>query len=354
MYTWTAPVSPQYLSCCSLSWMRGEATLSATLEASNNEHQDIILTKIKQYTKLKRITGRRNLRCNHKLSDAYGLESVVQHTVQATLSETLKHDWCKLAFMSIFVFNYERISNFPHSKPIKISLKCMNETKKKKRLQKVFTLHYWRFFFDSSICFSLFCFTMICLSSRLRGTGTSGRIQGREWKNQDPVIYVRRLYMNWHVHIQPRFLFLLKRRLLNQLFWRALPLALSNPSWFRSASSCIQKKRGRGGEKTRKKLKRRRERMSVSPHQTGRLECRWEVWEGPVMLSSFAFRHLVVIQVQRGVDAGLQGQKWTETTQEIVIVPLTDASLKRLWKRASPRRFKTWYQMQDEPMICAT
>lgn len=94
---------------------------------------------------MKRITGRRNLRCNHKLSDAYALESVVRHTVQATLSETLKHDWCKLAFMSIFVFNYEWISNFTRSKPIKISLKCMNETKK--RLQKVFTLHYWRFFF---------------------------------------------------------------------------------------------------------------------------------------------------------------------------------------------------------------
>lgn len=82
--------------------MRGEATLSATLEASNNEHQDIILTpppqppkktkqKNKQYTELKRITGRRFLRCNHKLSDANVLKSVVRHTVQATVSDTLKH-----------------------------------------------------------------------------------------------------------------------------------------------------------------------------------------------------------------------------------------------------------------------
>lgn len=81
--------------------MRGEATLSATLEASNNEHQDIIPTKkqqkktqneIKQYTKLKRITGRRQLRCNHKLSDAYAREPAVLHTVRATSSQTLKHD----------------------------------------------------------------------------------------------------------------------------------------------------------------------------------------------------------------------------------------------------------------------
>lgn len=71
-----------------------------------------------------------------------------------------------------------------------------------------------------------------------------------------------------------------------------------------------------------------------------------------VTLSSFAFRHLVLIQVQCGVDAGLQGQKWrTETTQATVIVPSTDASLKWLWKRASPRRFKTWYQSKMSPSV---
>lgn len=40
------------------------------------------------------------------------------------------------------------------------------------------------------------------------------------------------------------------------------------------------------------------------------------------------------------------GNKQTckQTTQAIVIVLLSDASLRRLWKRASPESFKTWYQ----------
>lgn len=166
---------------------------------------------------MKRITGRKNLRCNHKLSDAYALESVVRHTVQATLSKTLKHDWCKLAFRSIFVFNYEWISNFTHSEPIKISLKCMNETKK--RLQKVFTLHYWRFFFfwfKYLFFVILFYYDMFIISSS--GGWNVRKDTGQGVENQDPVTYVRRLYMNWHVHIQPRSLFLLETFAKSALF----------------------------------------------------------------------------------------------------------------------------------------
>lgn len=124
----------------------------------------------------------------------------------------------------------------------------------KKRLQKVFTLHYWRFFFFKFkylFFVILFYYDMFIISSS--GDWNVRKVTGQGVENQDPVIYVRRLYMNWHVHIQPRTLFLLKRCLLNQLFLRTLPLALSNPSWFRSvfcfSSSCIQKKK-RGKENT--------------------------------------------------------------------------------------------------------
>lgn len=182
--------------------MRGETTLSATLEASNNEHQDIILTtppQKKQYTELKRITGRRFLRCNHKLSNANVLRSVVRHTVQATLSGTLQHDWCRFASPSIFVFNYEWIFNFSHSDSIKIALKCMNETKKK-RLQKVFTLHYWRFFFFLFCFFFLiqvFVFRYFVLLWYVyhlvfgRGGWNVREDTGQGVENRDPVIYER-------------------------------------------------------------------------------------------------------------------------------------------------------------------
>lgn len=45
-----------------------------------------------------------------------------------------------------------------------------------KPLQKVFTLHYWRFFWFKYL-FSLFCITLICLWFRLLGNRTSRRTQ---------------------------------------------------------------------------------------------------------------------------------------------------------------------------------
>lgn len=163
--------------------------------------------------------------------------------------------------MSTFVFNYEWISNFTPSQPIKISLKCMNETKKDYKKCSHYIIGAFFFFFKFKYLFFviLFYYDMFIISSS--GDWNVRKVTGQGVENQDPVIYVRRLYMNWHVHIQPRTLFLLKRCLLNQLFLRTLPLALSNPSWFRSvfcfSSSCIQKKKR--GKKTQQKLKRRRE-----------------------------------------------------------------------------------------------
>lgn len=219
-----------------------------------------------QYTKQKRLTGRRELRCNHTLSDANALESAVPRTVQ-----TPQHRRCKLAFRSILVSNYEWISNLTHSKPIKISLKCMNETKKK-RLQKVFTLHYWRFFFFwFKYLFFVILFYYDMFYRLVFGWGGLERQGGcgAGSGDQAPVTYVRRLYMNRRVHIQA--VVVVKETFAKSALFEDPAPRWVNPSWLRTvfcfSSSCIQKK---------KKEKRKQDRKwsgggrtSVSPHQVG-------------------------------------------------------------------------------------
>lgn len=152
---------------------------------------------------MKRITGRRKLRCNHTLSDAYALESVVSHTVRATFSQT------RLMQISLYVdlcfSNYEWISNFTHSKPIKISLKCMNETKKKdykKCSHYIIGAYFFFFWFKYLFFVILFYYDMFIISSsgggdwNVGGGGTQGR--GVERSSS---------YTNWHVHIHTSSLF---------------------------------------------------------------------------------------------------------------------------------------------------
>ena len=121
---------------------------------------------------------------------------------------------------------------------------------------------------------------MICLSSRLRGDWNIREDTGQGVENQP---YTCADCMWTGMCIFNPGLFLLKRRLLNQLFLRTLPLALSNPSLFRSifcfSSSCIQRQK-KMGERKHDRNWSSGERMSVSPHRTGRFECRWGVWEG--------------------------------------------------------------------------
>lgn len=122
----------------------------------------------KKYTELKRITRRRFLRCNHELSHVISSSRTHSHTTYSTSSlvQTLKYNRCKFAFISIFVFN-TRISNLIHAEPMLSKISEVYEWDKKP-LQKVFTLHYWRFFWFKYL-FSLFCITLICLWSCLLG-----------------------------------------------------------------------------------------------------------------------------------------------------------------------------------------
>lgn len=198
--------------------------------------------------------------------------------------QTLKYNRCKFAFISIFVFNNTRISNLIHSEPMLSKISEVYEWDKKP-LQKVFTLHYWRFFWFKYL-FSLFCITLICLWSCLLGIIMSRRIHrvraearagGGEGglrlsgKQRDLAIYTHTPIMySWLYTVyelacaystQAFVLFCFKERFANStLFGGPCPTPLSDPwlrSIFCSSSSCLwvhvtlktkRKKKGRSSD----------------------------------------------------------------------------------------------------------
>lgn len=137
----------------------------------------------------------------------------------------------------------------------------MNETKKP--LQKVFTLHYWRFFWFKYL-FSLFCITLICLWSCLLGNILSRRIhrvEGRagrgrglrlSGKQRDLAIYTHTPIMySWVYTVYElacaystqAFVFFKERFANSTLFGGPCPTPLSD-RWLRSIlclrSSCLR------------------------------------------------------------------------------------------------------------------
>lgn len=160
------------------------------------------------------------------------------------------------------------------------------------------------------------------------------------------------------------FLFL-KRDLLIQLFLGPLPRSLSDP-WLRSifclSSSCLQVRgtlkkiikesicfptldrqirvqtRGVGGAGALS--------AGAAPRNPGHI---WDSTSVPATHPPALFDSpsAPVPWFEYSVEKmSVFGNKQTckQTTQAIVIVLLSDASLRRLWKRASPESFKTWYQ----------
>lgn len=183
MYTWTAPVSPRYLSCCSFSWMRGEATLSATLEASNNEHQDIILTKRKQ-PKKKQTTN--ILNWIESLGGG-GSSAVITNSQMHTRSiqsydiqykQTLKKTPLMLTCLHVhlchFFLQFCSLRAYQNISEVYEWDKKNNTTKK--------CSHYiiGAFFLIQVFVFRYFVLPMICLSSCLGG----GDWNVREWKTE--------------------------------------------------------------------------------------------------------------------------------------------------------------------------
>lgn len=145
---------------------------------------------------MKRNTKRKLLRCKSQAHNCFEphihvltsrtRHSFTRHTVQATLCKHSKYNRCQFAFSIVLCFqqhSYFKLNSL-RTDAIKKSLKCMNETKN--HYKKVFTLHYWRFFWFKYL-FSLFCITLICLWSFLLGNIMLRRIhrvkgwsQGRE------------------------------------------------------------------------------------------------------------------------------------------------------------------------------
>lgn len=121
----------------------------------------------------------------------------------------------------------------------------MNETKK--RLQKVFTLHYWRFFFGFKYLFFviLFYYDMLIISSLGGGGGLERQGGYREWKTE--IQSYTTVYELACAYSTPGVAFVKETFAKSPLFGTPSH-ALSNRLRFCFSSSCIR------GKKTRHKL----------------------------------------------------------------------------------------------------
>lgn len=126
---------------------------------------------------MKRNTRRKFLRCNHELSRIFSPHSLNIHTTYSTSSlvQTLKYNRCKFALIIDLCFQQHSYFKFDSLWTDVIKNLWSVWMRQKKPLQKVFTLHYWRFFWFKYL-FSLFCITLICLWSCFLGNTMLRRI----------------------------------------------------------------------------------------------------------------------------------------------------------------------------------
>lgn len=306
---------------------------------------------------MKLITRRKVLRCNHELSDTFPA-----HTLSQSYNIQYKQPCANATDVNLPLYWFLFSTNCYSLGTDAIKISEVYEWDKQSTTKKC--SHYIiGASFDSSICFHYL--TLICLSSCLLGNIMSGLHikswrQGR-WRKTDLVIHRHRFIVFLWVDTEYEVVCAysnstLFRDPVPSLVWsivivkHILELQLpSSPCDF-FKKKCLFSNSSQVDESQRSGKGQGAGAAPTNP------VCPSHAFFLPFYSYSASnttswFKSSVEqMQIFRNKQTNKQKP---ETTQATVIVSLNDESLKRLWKRASPHRFKTWYQTWGEPIISA-